>query len=175
MTSLAPSMTVWVDADACPRPLKELLIRASERRKLRVIFVANHTVSLPMSPLLGAIEVKRGEDVADTYIVEHAQGYDLVITQDVPLAARLVPNGVAVMNLRGFAYDANNIQERLSVRDMLTEARDLGIQTGGPPPFGDKQKQAFAQTFDKLIAKQQRALNMAKAKAAREAQGERSG
>ena len=160
MTSPA-TLTVWVDADACPRPLRDLLVRASERRKLRVIFVANHAISLPMSHLLGAIQVKRGEDVADSYIVEHVKPHDLVITQDVPLAARLVPLGVAVMNLRGYAYDEDNIRERLSIRDMLTEARDLGIETGGPPPFGDKQKQAFAQTFDQLIARQQRQLRLA--------------
>jgi uncharacterized protein YaiI (UPF0178 family) len=142
---------VWVDADACPREVKELVYRASERRQIAVRVVANKAMFVPPSPLIQMIQVAGGPDIADDHIVEHARPGDLAITADVPLAARLVPKKLVVLNPRGEEYDAENIGERLSIRDFLTEARDNGIVTGGPKPYGPKDKQRFANALDRAL------------------------
>jgi len=144
---------VWVDADACPRPVKEILFRAADRRKVDVILVANASMAVPRSARVRSLTVPHGFDAADDYIVEHAEPFDLVITQDIPLAAQLVENGIAVINPRGAELDGSNIGERLAVRNFMDEMRGAGQQTGGPPPFGDKDKQAFANGFDRVLTR----------------------
>ena len=147
------TITLWIDADACPRALRDLLTRTAERRRVLTHFVANSAVALPDSPYLRASQVGRAADAADDLIASRAQQNDVVVTQDIPLAARLVPLGVHVMTPHGRELNADNIAERLSVRDFLTEARDMGVVTGGPPPFGEKQRQAFAQCLDRVVTR----------------------
>ena len=154
--------TVWIDADACPRILRALLVRATTKRKIPLIFVANTFINLPDSPTARVHVVGRGEDDADTYIVEHAHAGDLAVTQDIPLAARLLERQVAVINLHGRAYDDDSIQERLSIRAFMEEARDAGVVTGGPPPFGEKEKRAFANCFDRVLTKALRQATLQK-------------
>jgi uncharacterized protein YaiI (UPF0178 family) len=145
--------TVWVDADACPRPVKEILFRAADRRGVDTILVANASMAVPRSARVRALTVPQGFDAADDYIVENAAAGDLVVTQDIPLAAQLVERGVAVINPRGQELDGSNIGERLGVRNLMEEMRGAGLRTGGPPPFGDREKQAFANGFDRVLTR----------------------
>lgn len=142
---------IWIDADACPRDVKELVFRAGERLQLAIMVVANKAMHVPPSARISMVQVAGGPDVADDHIVRESQAGDLAITADIPLAARLVPKRVIVLNPRGEEYDAENIGERLSVRDFLTEARDAGIMTGGPSAFGPKDKQRFANALDRAL------------------------
>ena len=151
--------TVWVDADACPRPVKEILFRAADKRQVDVVLVANASMAVPRSARIRSLTVPHGFDAADDYIVEHSKAGDLVVTQDIPLAAQLVEKDVAVINPRGAELDGSNIGERLSVRNFMDEMRGAGMQTGGPPPFGDREKQAFANGFDRVLT---RLLNRAR-------------
>ncbi|HSG90108.1 MAG TPA: YaiI/YqxD family protein [Pseudomonadales bacterium] len=156
-------MRVWVDADACPRPVKEILFRAADKRALEVILVANASMAVPRSRRIRCITVPHGADAADDYIVEHSQAGEMVITQDIPLAAQLVEKGVATIDPRGRQFDDANIRERLSMRNLMEEARGAGITTGGPAAFGDREKQAFANGFDRVLT---RLVQEAKAKGA---------
>jgi uncharacterized protein len=142
---------IWIDADACPRDVKELVFRAAERLRMPVSVVANKAMHVPSSPLIGMVQVAGGPDVADDHIVERSAAGDLAITADIPLAARLVAKKLIVLNPRGEEYDAENIGERLSVRDFLSEARDNGIVTGGPSAYGPKDKQRFANALDRAL------------------------
>ena len=153
---------IWVDADACPRPIKEVLYKAADRRKIDVIFVSNHFINLPSSPRIKGWTVGKGQDVADQYIVSKALPQDLIITQDIPLASDLVEKGCTVINLRGTEYTPNTIGQRLSIRNAMEELRESGVMTGGPPPFGAKAKQAFSNQFDRVLT---RILNRAKRQA----------
>lgn len=144
---------VWVDADACPRPVKEILFRAADRRKVDVILVANASMAVPRSSHVRSLTVPHGFDAADDYIVEHCEAGDMVVTQDIPLAAQLVEKGVAVINPRGAELDGSNIGERLSVRNFMDEMRGAGVQTGGPSAFGEREKQAFANGFDRVLTR----------------------
>ena len=146
-----PKARIWIDADACPRAVKELIFRAGERLRLPVMVVANKAMFVPNSALVSMVLVGGGPDVADDHIVINARAGDLAITADIPLAARLVEKRVITLNPRGEEYDAENIGERLSVRDFLTEARDLGIVTGGPSAYGPKDKQRFANALDRAL------------------------
>lgn len=146
-----PTERIWIDADACPRDVKELVFRASERLRIPVAVVANKRMYVPNSPLISMVQVAGGPDVADNHIVDQSAPGDLAITADVPLAARLVPKGLLVLNPRGEEYDAENIGERLSVRDFLSEARDNGIVTDGPSAYGPKDKQRFANALDRAL------------------------
>lgn len=146
-------MHIWVDADACPNPVKDILFRASQRVKVGITLVANQPLSTPPSPLIKAIKVGSGFDVADDYIVQQVQENDLVITADIPLAAEVIEKGAQVINPRGERYTANNIRQRLNMRDFMEEMRSTGQVTGGPPPFGNNEKQAFANALDRLLAK----------------------
>ncbi len=148
--------TVWVDADACPRAVKEILFRAAERRQVDVILVANSALGVPRTARVKAITVPKGFDAADDYILEEATPGDLVVTQDIPLGAALVEKGVAVTDPRGNELDAENARQRLSMRDMMDELRGAGAVTGGPSAFGDREKQAFANTFDRMLTRLQR-------------------
>ena len=149
-------MTLWIDADACPRPIREIVFRASKKRKLPVVLVANKFVPVPKLAWITSVQVAAGMDVADNYIAARVQPDDLVITQDIPLAAEVIEKGTTALSLRGETWTAANIAERLSVRDFMTEARAAGLETGGPPPFDDKAKRAFANAFDRWLAKTQK-------------------
>ncbi len=145
--------TIWVDADAAPRPVKEILFRASERRGVKIVLVANMWLRPPGIGDVTSIQVAAGPDEADNHIAEEAQPGDLVITQDIPLAARCVPKGVAVIQPSGRVLDQRSIDEALSMRNFMESLRDAGQVTGGPPPYGQKQKQAFSNALDRWITK----------------------
>lgn len=149
-------MLVWIDADACPKPIKDILFRASQNRGLSLRLVANRALSTPPSPRIETIVVSQGFDVADSYIAQNVQPKDIVITADLPLAAEVVEKGAYALNPRGELYTKENVRERLSIRDFLSDLRDTGIQTGGPAPFGEAQKRAFASAFDRLLSCLQR-------------------
>ncbi len=156
-------MKIWIDADACPGPIRDIVLRACQRLKVQVTFVANKKLLLPESPLISFVQVELGPDVVDAYIVESAKMNDLVVTQDIPLAAQLVPVGISVISPRGDHYTPANISEHLSWRDLMTELRDSGSVGGGPKPFDDKVKRAFANHFDselnRLLRLEQRNAN----------------
>ena len=146
-------MRIWIDADACPRDVKEIIFRASERVKVPVILVANKAMFAPRSPLVSMVQVQGGPDVADDHIVTHASPGDISVTADIPLAARLVEKRVVAINPRGELYDEENVRERLSLRDFMTELRDQGVMTGGPATFSAKDKQKFANALDRALRK----------------------
>ena len=146
-------MTIWIDADACPVPVREMVIRASERTGVALIFVANSPLPVPRRELIKTVQVAQGFDVADNYISMHVQGKDLVITQDIPLAAELVEKGVTALNPRGELYTPENIRQRLAMRNFAQELRDIGQNTGGQSKFADKEKQAFANALDRWLQK----------------------
>jgi len=146
-------MKIWVDADACPVEIKEIIIKAAHKRCIETIFVSNKFISVPDSPFIYTIKVSQGADVADEYIAERAEEKDLAITQDIPLAAILVPKGTIVISVYGVLFTPANIREKLSIRNFMQELRDTGVQTTGPKPFSHKDKQKFANTFDQQLAK----------------------
>lgn len=146
-------MKLWVDADACPRDVKEVIFRAAERRKVATVFVANGNLNLPRSPYLSTVRVGAGLDVADAYVVKHAEPGDLAVTADIPLAAQLVAKGVRAIDPRGELYDADNVQERLAMRDLMKELRDGGLVGGGPRPFNGRDKQQFANALDRELSR----------------------
>ena len=142
---------IWVDADASPKAVKEILYRASERTKIPVTFVANQLLEVPSSSFINAVKVAPGFDVADNYIVDHASKGDIVITQDIPLAAELVAKGCAVLNPRGDKYTKENIGQRLSMRDFMDSLRSSGVQTGGSDVFNKRDRMKFANALDSLL------------------------
>ena len=146
-------MQIWVDADACPVAIKEILFRVAERVKLPLTLVANRLLRVPPSPYIRALQVPMGFDVADRHIVHVAVAGDLVITADIPLAATLVEKGAIVLNPRGELYSTENIRERLAVRDLLEELRGAGVETSGPATFSQADRQAFARQLDRLLAR----------------------
>ena len=142
---------IWVDADASPKAVKEILYRASERTNIPVTFVANQFLEVPRSPLIFAVKVASGFDVADNYIVEHSNKGDIAITQDIPLAAELVAKGCVVLNPRGERYTKENVRERLNMRDFMDSLRSSGVQTGGPEAFSKKDWMTVANGLDKVL------------------------
>jgi len=146
-------MTIWVDADACPVPVKEILFRAAVRAEILVILVANQFVRVPPSPYIKMRQVSAGFDVADNEIVRKAEVGDLVITADIPLAAEVVAKNCVALNPRGELYTPENIRQRLNMRDFMETLRSSGIQSGGSPPFDQTDKQRFANQLDAYIAK----------------------
>lgn len=146
-------MKIWIDADACPAAVKEIVIRAAERLRVEAVFVANKPITLPRSPLLRSVQVPKGLDVADTRIAADASKGDLAITQDVPLAAALVKKGVAVIDVRGEPVTEENVDERLSLRNFFQELRDGGVTTGGPSGFGPQDRQRFAASLDRELSR----------------------
>ncbi len=144
-------MHIWVDADACPAVIKDILYRAAQRWQCRLTLVANQMLRTPPSPLLRAIQVPRGFDQADDYIVDHVAEGDLVITGDIPLAAQALEKRALVLSPRGERYDEGTIRERLSLRDMLEELRSAGVDTGGPPALSQADRRAFANRLDQLM------------------------
>lgn len=142
---------IWVDADACPGVIKEILYRAADRLRVQVTLVANQMLRTPPSPWIRALQVPGGFDVADNEIVNRVTAGDLVITADIPLAAAVLDKGGLALDPRGERYSADNIRERLSLRGFMDELRSSGVDTGGPPPFGHADRQAFANALDRLL------------------------
>lgn len=148
----APGPVVWVDADACPGVVRDILFRAAERTGVQVTLVANKWLRTPPSRHIRALQVQGGYDVADDAIAERAQAGDLVVTQDIPLAARVLEKGAVALNPRGERYTSENIAERLSIRNFMDELRGAGVQTGGPAAFHARDRQAFAGELDRWLA-----------------------
>ena len=144
---------IWVDADACPRAIKEILYRAAERRKLELTLVANQALHVPRSPYLKVLKVPAGFDQADHRIVELMRAGDLVITADIPLAAAVVERGGHVLGPRGEEFTEDNVQERLAMRNLMDHLRSTGVDTGGPAAPGKAERQAFANALDRLLAR----------------------
>jgi hypothetical protein len=146
-------LKIWIDADACPRAVKEIIFKASLRLNISVCLVANSYMTVPPGPLITFIQVGKGTDIADLYIFTQVNANDLVITADIPLAALVVEKGASAINPRGELYTEENARERLSMRDFMQNLRDNGVDTGGPPPFGPKDKERFANSIDRILAK----------------------
>ncbi|HPX61320.1 MAG TPA: YaiI/YqxD family protein [Deltaproteobacteria bacterium] len=146
-------MKIWIDADACPRVIKEIVFRASERLELPVVLVANQGLSKHHSRMVTSVVVSDGFDVADDYIVEHAAPGDLVITADIPLAGRIVEKGAIGLDPRGERYTEENVGERLSMRDLMQELRVAGMIHGGPGQFGNTDRQRFASSLDTILTR----------------------
>jgi uncharacterized protein YaiI (UPF0178 family) len=148
---------IWIDADATPRDVKEVVFRAAKRLGLETVLVANKRLDTPLgNPLISSVQVAGGPDVADQHIVDHAQPGDLVVTQDIPLAALLVPRRIVVLDPRGEEHTEETIGERLSIRDLMESFRGAGVITGGPAPFSSRDKQAFASALDRALTRLQR-------------------
>lgn len=151
-TNPAPP-TIYVDADACPKVIKEILFRAAERTGIDVVLVANQAIAIPRVPSLRAIQVSQGFDVADNHIVQLVRQGDLVITADIPLAAEVIDKGGAALNPRGERYTAGNIRARLTMRDFMETMRSSAIQVGGgPPPLNQRDRMEFANQLDRYLA-----------------------
>lgn len=150
---------IWVDADACPVVIRDILFRAAERAQVHVTLVANQWIRCPASRYIRALQVQGGFDVADSEIVERLHAGDLVVTQDIPLAARVIEKGGMAVNPRGERYTAENMAERLSMRNFMEELRGAGVQTGGPPAFHARDRQAFANQLDRWLAQRPRDVN----------------
>jgi len=146
-------MKIWVDADACPVVIKDILFRAAERTKTEVTLVANHFLKTPPSQFINFIQVSSGFDVADDEIVKRLEDNDLVITADIPLAAEVVEKGCTALNPRGELYTTQNIKQRLNMRDFMDTLRSSGIETGGVPPISQTDRQTFANNLDKWLLK----------------------
>ena len=144
---------IWVDADACPKVIKEILFRAAERVSVPVILVANQHIQVPRSRHIRSVQVAAGFDVADNYIVQQLEIGDLVITADIPLAAEVIAKGGLALNPRGELYTEDNIRQRLNMRDFMDTLRSSGVDTGGPASFSQADRQAFANQLDRLLAK----------------------
>ena len=144
-------MKLWIDADACPRVIKEIIFRASSRLNLPVCLVANRTLAKHETPLIRSIVVEDGFDKADDYIAEQCAPEDLVITADIPLAARVVAAGALAIDPRGELYSEENIGERLAMRDLMMELRSGGMIQGGPAQFSMTDRQRFASSLDRLL------------------------
>ncbi len=150
-------MQIWVDADACPNVIKEVLFRAADRVGIMVTLVANQPLKTPPSPFIRSLQVHAGFDVADNEIVRRVESGDLVITADIPLAAEVLEKGGVALNPRGERYSPATIRERLTMRDFMDTLRASGVQTGGPPTLNQKDRQQFANELDKWL--QQRPKN----------------
>ncbi|HSC81281.1 MAG TPA: YaiI/YqxD family protein [Chitinolyticbacter sp.] len=146
-------MQIWVDADACPRVIKDILYRAAERAQVRTTLVANQLLAVPPSPWITALQVPHGFDVADDEIVRRVEAGDLVITADIPLASAVIERGALVLDPRGERLTPENIRERLNLRDFMQGLRDAGVETGGPASLNQSDRQAFARALDTLLAK----------------------
>ena len=147
-------MKIWIDADAAPRDVKEIVFRAAKRLQLEAVMVANQRLQPPPgNPFVRAVRVEGGPDVADRHIAEHAEAGDLAVTADIPLAAALVEKQVRVLDPRGEEYSAENVGERLAVRDFMDGLRGAGVETGGSRPYGPKDKQAFAGSLDRILTR----------------------
>lgn len=147
-------MQIWVDADACPKVIKDILTRAATGREVITTFVANQFLNLPRSPWLRAVKVGAGFDVADNHIAQEVVAGDLVITADIPLAAAVIEKDALALNPRGELYTENNIRQRLSIRNHNEMLRGAGEMTGGPPPISQTDRRRFANELDRIITRQ---------------------
>lgn len=145
-------MQIWIDADACPRAVKEVVFRASARLNIPVYLVANRALATPPGGDVRVVQVASGSDVADRYIVEHVEAGDLVITADIPLAALVVERGAVGLDPRGEIYTPNNVSDRLATRNLLEELRWAGMVSGGPAAYSAMDRQRFSQAFHQLLA-----------------------
>ena len=146
-------MKIWVDADACPKIIKEIVYNVSTRLSLPVCLVANKYLQVPLSPLISFEKVDLGADVADNYIVSHCESSDLVITADIPLASLIVEKNAVAINPRGEVYTEENISEILSMRNFMQDLRDSGMTTSGPAPLGPKDKENFTNALNRILTK----------------------
>jgi uncharacterized protein YaiI (UPF0178 family) len=147
-------LTLWIDADAAPRDVKEIVFRAARRLEMPTALVANRRLQTPPgNPFVTAVRVEGGPDVADRYIAERAEVGDVAVTADIPLASILVAKGVRVIDPRGEEYTAENVGERLTVRDFMESLRGSGVETGGSRPYGPKDRQAFASALDRVLTR----------------------
>lgn len=146
-------MHIWVDADACPGVIKEIIFRAAERKQIQTTLVANQMLRTPPSRFIRAIQVAHGFDVADAHIVDQVAAGDLVVTADIPLAALVIDRGAHALNPRGELYTTATIRERLTMRNFMEELRSAGVETGGPAAFNQADRQAFANQLDRLLAR----------------------
>ena len=146
-------MHIWVDGDACPAPVKEILFRAAERTQTELTLVANQPVRVPRSAVIKFLQVAAGFDVADNEIVKRLSAGDLVVTGDIPLASEAIDKGAQALNPRGELYTEDNIRARLNMRDFMDTMRASGLHTGGPAPMGKTDRKSFADQLDKLLAK----------------------
>lgn len=156
MLEAAPNQAkprLWVDADACPVVIKEIIFRAATRKQLETVLVANQLLRVPPSPFIRAVQVPAGFDVADAYIAEQLRPGDLVVTADIPLAAQVIARGGTALNPRGERYTTENVRESLAMRNFMEELRAAGVQTGGPAAFSQADRQAFARQLDQLTAR----------------------
>jgi len=147
------TMQIWVDADACPLAIKEILYRAADRARVPLTLVANKLLRTPASPFIRAVQVPRGFDVADNEIARLVQPGDLVITADVPLAAQVIERGGHALDPRGEVYNSDNIRERLTMRNFMDELRASGVDTGGPSSFSQGDRHAFAKQLDRFLTR----------------------
>ncbi len=147
-------MSIWVDADATPGTIKEIIFRAAERTKTQTTLVANNFLRVPPSQFINFLQVDQGFDVADNEIVRRVRANDLVITADIPLAAEVVAKGAAALNPRGERYTLENVRQRLNMRDFMDTMRSSGLQTGGPPPLSKTDRQKFANELDRYLTKE---------------------
>lgn len=146
-------MNIWVDADACPGVIKEILFRAAERTRVELTLVANRVVRVPPSPVIRAVQVSAGFDAADHEIATRVAPGDLVVTADIPLAAEVIEAGAQALNPRGELYTAQSIGERLNMRDFMETLRASGVDTGGTPALSQRDRQAFANRLDQILAR----------------------
>jgi uncharacterized protein YaiI (UPF0178 family) len=150
-------MKIWVDADACPRAVKDILYRAAERLRIELVLVANQPIAVPRSALISRRTVERTLDAADRAIAGWAEPGDLVVTHDIPLAADLVAKGITALNPRGELYTIENVRQQLSMRDFMDSLRGAGVDTGGPSAYDARDARAFANQLDRLLARVARA------------------
>lgn len=146
-------MAIWVDADACPSAIRDILFKAAMRVEVRLTLVANQPIRVPPSPLIHMTQVASGFDVADNYIVQQLEPGDLVISADIPLAAEAIEKGAQVISPRGEIFNEQNVRQRLGMRDFMDTMRASGVHGGGPPPLGARDKQLFANALDRYLAK----------------------
>ena len=146
-------MRIWIDADACPGPVKEILFRAADRMRVESVLVANHCLKVPRSPFIKTVQVKPGFNVADARIIDDVEPGDLVITADIPLAAEVVAASATALNPRGTLYTEESIQEHLARRNFMDEMRSAGAITGGPPALSKVHLQAFANQLDRYLTR----------------------
>lgn len=145
-------MKIWVDADACPTVIKDILYRAAERVQCPLILVANQPLTTPKSAYIKSIRVEPGFDVADNYIVQQVAEGELVITADIPLAAEILEKGAEALNPRGERYDRETIRQKLTMRDFMDEMRGSGVVSGGPPPLNQTDRREFANALDRYLS-----------------------
>ena len=147
------NIQLWVDADACPKVIKEIIFRAAQRVQIQTTLVANQALWVPSSPFIKTLKVGAGFDVADNRIVQEVEKGDLVVTADIPLASEVIKKGAFALNPRGSFYTEDNIRQRLSMRNFMEEMRSAGVNTGGPPALNQGDRQAFANELDRFLTK----------------------